>query len=204
MHVIDPNLLGVGILVLMALLVGVKWAATGSLLERPEGSGLVWLANLYNLGFLLIANPAAAVLLITGRAGVLAFAQAARQDPGLLAFVEGGGLALYLLGAGLMLWALVTLGRRYQLGGAAPRRTDALVASGPYRLVRHPLYAAVLCLSLGLAGLLYSVAYLTVFAGYGVLIGLLIPREEEGLDRAYGAAYGAYRRQVKAVVPFLL
>ncbi len=204
MDLIDPTLLGVGILLLMALLVGAKWAATGSLLERPEGSGVVWLANLYNLGFLLIANPSAALYLIFGQGWMWVPTQAARLDPTRVAIAEGGGLALYLLGAGLMLWALVSLGRRYQLGGAAPRRTDALVVSGPYRLVRHPLYAAVLCLSLGLAGLLHSVVFLVVFAGYGVLIGLMIPREEAGLDHAYGAAYDAYRRQVKAVVPFLL
>ncbi len=204
MYILDPRSLGIGMLVLVVLLVCAKWLATGSLLERPKGSGVACLANVYNLVFLLVANPLAALLLAIGNAGLLLPPPSAGPTGWLPATVELGGLALYVSGAALMFWALVSLGRSYQLGGVAPRRTDSLIVSGPYRWVRHPLYTAALCLSLGLSGLLHSVVYLAAFAGYGVLLSLLIPREEAGLTWAYGAAYTAYRRHVKALVPFLL
>lgn len=204
MHIIDPQLLGGGMLLTLAVLVAAKRLTTGSLFERLAGSGLLWLANGYNLGFLLIANPVAAVLLATRQSGALAVGQIAVPDVRLLAAIEGVGLAFYALGAGLMLWSLAQLGRNYQLGGIAPRRTDALVVNGPYRFVRHPLYAAVLCLSLGLVCLLQSAIYLAIFGVYVALIGCLIPREEAGLASAYGDAYVAYRHTVKAVVPFII
>lgn len=74
---------------------------------------------------------------------------------------------------------------------------------GHIRLVRHPMYTAALCISLGLACLIQSLAYLGALCVYLVLIVLLIPVEEEGLRRAYGERYVAYQQEVKKVLPFL-
>jgi protein-S-isoprenylcysteine O-methyltransferase Ste14 len=74
-----------------------------------------------------------------------------------------------------MAWALITLGRNYQPGGSAPRSEDKLIIQGPYRLVRHPMNTAALSISLGLACLVPSFAFICVFCIYLVLIILLIP-----------------------------
>ncbi len=66
MHIIDQKMLGIIILFLLAALVIIKRAATGTILEKPKPDPLLWLVNLFNLFFLLAANPLAAVLLITG------------------------------------------------------------------------------------------------------------------------------------------
>ena len=71
MHVLDQRLLGIAILLLLALLVAVKRVATGSVLDRPQGSFLVQLVNIFNLLFLLVVNPAAAVALLTRRVAAL-------------------------------------------------------------------------------------------------------------------------------------
>jgi protein-S-isoprenylcysteine O-methyltransferase Ste14 len=63
------------------------------------------------------------------------------------------------------------------------------------------MYTAVLGISLGLAGLVQSLAFLVVFGLYLMLIILLIPVEEEGLQRAYGEQYNAYQQKVRKLVP---
>jgi protein-S-isoprenylcysteine O-methyltransferase Ste14 len=117
--------------------------------------------------------------------------------------MEIGGIGLYVIGFILMAWALVSLGHNYQAGGSDPRAADGMVMGGPYRLVRHPMYAAALAISLGLACLVQSLAFFSVFGIYLVLIALLIPAEEEGLRIAYGDPYFAYQKRVKSLIPFL-
>lgn len=102
-----------------------------------------------------------------------------------------------------MAWALIRLGRNYQLGGSTPRSEDEMVRDGPYRLVRHPMYTAALSISLGLACLIQSWAFFGVFCIYLALILPLIAMEEDGLQKAYGERYDAYRRKTKRIIPFV-
>ncbi len=203
MHLLDQKTIGIVLLVLLGMLVIVKQLATRSIVEKPTGSYLLRLANSFNLFFLLVVNPLAAILLITGNAGAVDPTHMAVTVPWLAQALEAAGLVLTVVGYLLMAWALICLGRRYQLGGNAPRKTDQLTIAGPYQLVRHPMYTAVLCISLGLACLLQSWAFLAVFVIYLVLLGLLIPVEEEGLQQAYGAPYSAYRHRVKKLIPLV-
>jgi protein-S-isoprenylcysteine O-methyltransferase Ste14 len=179
----DQKTVGIVLLVLLGMLVVVKQLATGSIIEKPTGSRLLRLTNSFNLFFLLVVNPLAAILLITGNAGAIDPTHMAVTAPWLAQTLELAGLVLTAIGYLFMAWALICLGRRYQLGGNAPRKTDQLTIVGPYKLVRHPMYSAVLCISLGLACLLQSWAFLTVFVIYLVLLSGLIPVEEEGLQR---------------------
>jgi protein-S-isoprenylcysteine O-methyltransferase len=124
-------------------------------------------------------------------------------EPGIRAAVQIVGLATYVLGFAVMAWALVALQRSYQLGGLAPRPEDRMVTSGPYRVIRHPMYAAVLLISFGLACLTQSVLGLAVVVIYLALLSRLIPIEESRLLSAYGESYAAYRRGTKRLVPFV-
>lgn len=204
MHLVGHTTLGIAILLLLGLLVIVKRVATGSVLRDKPPSGLgLWFVHGFNLFFLLVANPLAAVLLLTRRLEDLDPTQLSIQSSRLLLAIETAGMALYLLGCLLMIWALTTLGGSYQLGGSTPRTRDRLRRNGPYRLIRHPMYTAALCISLGLACLLQSLICLAVHALYLALILCLIPLEEQRLRSAYGDAYAAYRKEVRALVPFL-
>ncbi len=100
-------------------------------------------------------------------------------------------------------WALISLGCKYQAGENPPRDEDEMIVVGPYRVVRHPMYTAALCISLGLACLIQSLAALSIFCIYFILIILLVPAEEEGLKRAYGEQYTAYQQKVKRIAPLL-
>ncbi len=202
MHLLGQSVLGWLIVVLLAALVVVKRVASGSLLERPSGGPLAVLVNVFNLLFLLLLNPVAAILLIAGRMEALDPTHVALGPPGLVTVLELAGLAIYAMGFLLMAWALVVLGRSYQLGGASPRASDRLVASGPYAVVRHPMYSAALAIAFGLASVVQSWGVAVAFGIYLVLILLLIPREEAGLRQAYGERYEVYRRRTKKLVAF--
>ena len=204
MHALDPRVLGVIMLALTSVFVFIKRWTTGSFVKgRPEGSLLIWSTHVFNLFFLLVVNPAAAILLVARRFDAL--------DPTVLSLgtgplhmgIEVSGLLLCLAGYFLMSWALVTMQGHFQVLGQSPRSSDRLLCSGPYKLVRHPMYSSVLCLSSGLALLTQSLAILAIFGVYGILILRLIPFEEEGLRRAYGDEFAAYQERVRMLIPLL-
>ena len=202
MRLLDQRLAGIIILLPWAMLVVAKGMATGSLLrDRPQGGVLMWLTHIFNFSFLLVAIPLAATLLILGRVEVLNPGSQAIGTSGPHAVIWVAGMLLYGAGCILLAWALLTLRSNYQVGGNTPRASDELVTRGPYRFVRHPMYAASLCISLGVACLTNSLAYFCIFCIYVLLILLLIPREEDALRRAYGEPYAVYRNSVKRLAP---
>jgi protein-S-isoprenylcysteine O-methyltransferase Ste14 len=203
MNLLDQRILGIAILFLLGMLVTVKQVATGSILDRPKGNLLVQLVNIFNLFFLLVVNPLAAILLITRRLPTIDPTHITLNEPWILTTLEIVGLALYVAGFVFMAGALITLGRNYQLGGSAPRSDDKIVTDGPYRLVRHPMYTAALSIALGLACLIQSGAFVCVFCVYLVLVFRLIPLEEGELQKAYGEQYGAYQQRTKKLIPFV-
>lgn len=203
MHGLDQIVLGAVVLLMPGVLVVVKYVATGTIIqERPDSGFFLWLTHLFNLFFLLIINPLAGLLLVTRQLDALDPTRLVITAPRLLMGLEIVGLVLFVPGYLLMAWALLTLRRTYQVGGSTPRTDDALVISGPYKFVRHPMYAAVLYISMGLACLTQSLAYLAVFCVYSVLLMVLIPMEEARLRQAYGQQYDAYRQQVHALLPW--
>lgn len=203
MHLVEQRALGIVILFLLSALVIIKRLATGTIVDKPSGSPLIWFTNLFNLFFLLVVNPLAAILLIGHLADVVDPTRVSLQVSWQLTGLELAGFGLYGAGFLLMAWALIELGRNYQSGGTHPRATDTLVTAGPYRFIRHPMYLAALCIALGLACLLQSLACLAVFGLYFILINSFIRVEEEGLCRAYGEPYLKYRRTSKALLPYV-
>jgi protein-S-isoprenylcysteine O-methyltransferase Ste14 len=203
MYPIDQRMLGILILFLLGVLVITKQLTTGSILDKPKGRFLVQLVNIFNLFFLLIVNPFVAILLITQNLDTFDPTRLYIQSPWLMNTFVIGGLVLYVMGYLLMAWALIKLRNNYQLGGSTPRFDDQLVILGPYHFVRHPMYAAALYISLGLAFLTQSLACFAVFGIYLGLISLLIPVEEKGLRQAYGEGYREYQHKVRKLIPFL-
>jgi len=203
MHLLNQTILGSAILLLLGILVTAKRVGTGSVLDKPTGNLLVQLVNVFNLFFLLVVNPLAAILLIAGRLPAIDPTYMPINEPQILMVLEIVGLVMYMMGSLLMGGALMTLGRNYQLGGSAPRSEDKMVIAGPYRLVRHPMYTSALSISLGLACLIQSWAFFGVFCIYLILILMLVPMEENGLQKAYGEQYVAYKQKARKLIPFV-
>jgi protein-S-isoprenylcysteine O-methyltransferase Ste14 len=203
MNLFDQRILGIAILFLLGMLVTVKQVSTSSILDKPKGNLMVQVVNIFNLFFLLVVNPLAAILLITRRLAAIDPTHITINELWILMVLEIVGLALYAIGFLLMVWALITLGHNYQLGGSAPRSEDKMVMDGPYTLIRHPMYTAALSISLGLACLIQSWAFFCVFCIYLVLIFPLIPMEENGLRKGYGEKYGTYQQKTRKLIPFV-
>src|SRR5512139_1205047 len=106
MHLLHQGLLGVTMLLLLGGLVVVKRVATGSILEMPKGSLLVVLVNVLNLAFLLVVNPLAAILLVTGRLPAVDPTHMAAGGAWIVWVLEPVGFALYVFGFLIMAWAL--------------------------------------------------------------------------------------------------
>jgi protein-S-isoprenylcysteine O-methyltransferase Ste14 len=120
-----------------------------------------------------------------------------------MALVLGG--LLYFPGLALYLWARQTLGQLYNAScgfGAQLHADHQLVTWGPFALVRHPIYLAVLIVALG--GTLIYRTWTFVF-NVIMFLGLVrrAQREEEVLAVEFGEQWQVYCRQVPAWVPRL-
>jgi len=112
------------------------------------------------------------------------------------------GVALFAAGLGLAVWARVHLGRNW---GAPMTRKDQpeLVTSGPYGLVRHPIYTGILLAGFGTAVALGWVWLIAVgVAGTYFLYSATV--EERYLAEQFPGAYPAYRRSTRMLIPFVL
>jgi protein-S-isoprenylcysteine O-methyltransferase Ste14 len=114
------------------------------------------------------------------------------------------GIVLIPLGVALRWWAILTLGSYFTFD-VAVRSKQAVVHSGPYRLVRHPAYSGMLLSLLGVGLALANWASLVVVLAGG-LIGLLyrVRVEEQVLREALGQSYVDYMRHTKRFIPFIL
>lgn len=81
---------------------------------------------------------------------------------------------------------------------------DRLVADGPYRHLRNPLYLGTFLLTVAFAVLASRLGFVVMVGGMMVFLLRLIGREEYELSRTQSASYAAYRAAVPAVIPALV
>jgi protein-S-isoprenylcysteine O-methyltransferase Ste14 len=115
--------------------------------------------------------------------------------PPIPCILVGGGV--FSVGFALAIWAIVTI-RRAGTQIETYKPTTTIVANGPYRLTRNPVYIGMF---LGQAGLaigfndLWLLAMLVPF--YLVVRYGVVAREESYLDRKFGAVYLSYKSRVR-------
>jgi protein-S-isoprenylcysteine O-methyltransferase len=141
-------------------------------------------------------------------AGVLLGVAAAALLPG--ARIRTGPRTLFDAGLALMLGGLLL--RWYAVAALGPAFTvtvgmqaaHRVVASGPYRWVRHPSYAGSLLTILGVLLCATNVVALLAFAlplaGHAYRIAV----EERALVEGLGDEYRAYMRRTRRLIPFVL
>jgi protein-S-isoprenylcysteine O-methyltransferase Ste14 len=113
----------------------------------------------------------------------------------------GIGLFLFALGLGFAIWARAHIGRNW---GTPMSQKDEpeLVTSGPYRLVRHPIYSGILVAGVGTA-IALSWFWLIGVALAGVYFVYSATVEERNLTEEFPDSYPAYKHSSKMLVPYI-
>jgi protein-S-isoprenylcysteine O-methyltransferase Ste14 len=114
------------------------------------------------------------------------------------------GSLLALAGAAFVVICHAELGAAWSFAPKADQSTG-LITTGPYRLVRHPMYLGLALLAVGEA-LAFSSwpAFFIALAGIVPTLAWRALAEEKLLSRTFGESYEVYRQRTKMIVPYLL
>lgn len=170
----------------------VSWIIAAFWANRTQKRAVSWDTVVYRL-----AIVAGAVLLTPAATRRLAAAKL--WHFGLAGDYAFAGLTL----AGLLFawWARVHLGRLWS-GSITRKEGHRVVDTGPYGLVRHPIYTGLITAIL--ASAIAEASWPALIGGALVTIGLCLKAriEERFLTAELGAdAYGAYRSRVPMLIP---
>ena len=116
--------------------------------------------------------------------------------------VTGLAILFGFVGAVLRVWGTAFLGA--SIVHAGPMLAGSVMAAGPYRYVRNPLYLGSWFLGLSIAILMPPSGALVFVVVLGLFYFRLILGDEDFLTGQIGGAYVEYRRQVPRLVPSLL
>ena len=110
------------------------------------------------------------------------------------------GVALVAAGAGLAIWARLSLGTNWS-ARVTIKQQHELIRTGPYAMVRHPIYSGLLLMVLGTAVEIGQVrgfvALALAFTGW-----FWKSRTEDAfMEEHFGVEYLQYKRQVKGLIP---
>ncbi|HEY6945985.1 MAG TPA: isoprenylcysteine carboxylmethyltransferase family protein [Candidatus Acidoferrum sp.] len=133
---------------------------------------------------------------------VWAFVQWNNPHGAFMARIVFGSAALLLgLAAAVRTWAAAYL--RSDVVHDAALHTETLVADGPYRHVRNPLYLGTFLMSVGLGFLASRAGFVILAAGAAIRILRLIGREEAELEKQEGEGFREFCRRVPRLLPSL-
>jgi protein-S-isoprenylcysteine O-methyltransferase Ste14 len=117
-------------------------------------------------------------------------------------WLEGIGLAVFVAGLGLAIWARIYIGRNW--GTPMSRKEDPdLVTTGPYHTIRHPIYTGII---LGMIGTAVAVSWYwlvaaAVLGGYFIYSAVM---EERYMAERFPDTYPEYKRSTKMLIPFIV
>jgi protein-S-isoprenylcysteine O-methyltransferase Ste14 len=112
-------------------------------------------------------------------------------------YLEVFGISCILLG---QLVRVSARGYKSQFSG----NSHFLVVSGPYSLVRNPMYLGILLIGLGVVlTLLYPWAIAVFILGFLIRYAYLFSKEEKELLKRFGKQYSSYMKQVPRIIPRL-
>src|SRR5208282_2982414 len=107
--------------------------------------------------------------------------------------------------AGLLfaVWARVHLGRNWSRS-VTIKQDHELIATGPYAVVRHPIYTGILAGFLGMAIAISQVRGFIVLVLILLALWIKLRMEEQWMRSQFGETYATYARRTAALVPYLL
>lgn len=112
------------------------------------------------------------------------------------------GAALATIGAIIAFSARGVIGRNWGSPGVRKTNTE-LVTSGPYSVIRHPIYTGILLMMVGTAIGLTPIWWLVAVAA-GIYFVTSARAEESHMTERFPDAYPAYKARTKMLIPFVL
>jgi protein-S-isoprenylcysteine O-methyltransferase len=114
------------------------------------------------------------------------------------------GVAIFLTAAGfgIAIWARVYLGGNWS-ANVTIKQDHTLIQTGPYALVRHPIYSGISIAAAGLVVLNGDPGSLAAFAFLLLRWRAKFRMEEDFMTQQFGDRYREYKKNVKALVPYL-
>ena len=113
------------------------------------------------------------------------------------------GMLLYFPGMAFTLWGRLALGKNYFVStgfGAQLFEDHQLITSGPFAMVRHPMYAGLILAAIG-ACLIYMTWTTLYFAFFAPLTLVRAMREEHALAEEFGEQWRDYCKRVPMIFP---
>jgi protein-S-isoprenylcysteine O-methyltransferase Ste14 len=135
-------------------------------------------------------------------ASLLIFSGSSEASTALLLAASGSLLAI--AGAAVVLRSRAELGPAWSFVPKADQGTG-LVTTGPYRLVRHPIYLGLALLAIGEAIAFGSrPALMIVLSGIVPTFAWRARMEEKLLSHTFGERYAVYQQRTKMLIPHVL
>lgn len=115
-------------------------------------------------------------------------------------WIQSVGIVLTFAGAALLCWARFALGKFFS-ADVTLKQGHQLIQSGPYALVRHPIYTGI---NLAVAGTALEIGEWRGVLAFAlvVIMHIIKARQEEALMAAqFGDEYSLYRRHSGFLIP---
>jgi protein-S-isoprenylcysteine O-methyltransferase Ste14 len=174
------------------IVIGIIWLATSfttkpAVRKQPVAASLAYKVTVFLAGFLLFDSGFSV--------GVLGVSF---RPPSVI--LDSAGFAITVCGAAFAVWARFFLGTNWS-SAVSVKQNHQLIQSGPYAIVRHPIYAGF---SLGALGTAIAVGEIRGLLA--VVLSVLTWRMKWGVEEAFmkeqfGAQYVEYKRRVNALIP---
>jgi protein-S-isoprenylcysteine O-methyltransferase Ste14 len=116
--------------------------------------------------------------------------------------IEIIGLSIGILGVLFAIWARLVLGGNWS-SNVTLKENHTLIRTGPYSVVRHPIYTGILFSILGTVLASGRISSLLGLAVAAWMLRLKLSVEENFMLQQFGSQYLQYRRGVKMLVPFV-
>jgi protein-S-isoprenylcysteine O-methyltransferase Ste14 len=112
------------------------------------------------------------------------------------------GDAVTVSGLLFAVWAREHLGRNWS-SQVSIKQDHELITTGPYAVVRHPIYTGILVGFLGLAIALSEVRGFVVFVLFFLVFWAKLSKEEQWMSSQFGETYAKYVHRTAALVPYV-
>lgn len=113
------------------------------------------------------------------------------------------GAALTSAGLLFAVWARAYLGTNWSRS-VTIKQDHQLIVTGPYALVRHPIYTGLIAGFLGSTVALGEIRGIIALLLVSLALWAKLRMEEKWIREQFGVSYETYSRRVAALVPFIL